>query len=76
MLLKVLFLLVLVYVAVRTIANLFKAIWTDPTDRDRIRHPSGRESAGPIQAPPAQGAQRRYDVEVEDARWVDVDRRA
>lgn len=73
MLLKVLFLLLLVFLASRAIANLVRALLNDPRASERI-HESGRTGEYPngVKAPPARGTAKSFQVEVEDAQWVDV----
>ena len=73
MLLKVLFLVLLLYLALKAVANLFRAIWNDPKAPERIHHSAGPRAAAPrFESPPARAASRQYHVEVEDAQWVDV----
>ena len=80
MLLKALFFALLVYLALRAVRNIIRAVLNDPASRraDRLnaeRHQMNRDR--PTER--ANGAEatsprrRAYEVEIEDARWVDVD---
>lgn len=73
MLLKVFFLLLIVYLALRAISNLFRAIWNDPRDSGKLNNTARMDVPPRRQAPPARAAEKTYEVEVEDARWVDVE---
>ncbi len=72
MLLKAIFLFVLVYLALRTVMNLARAIWVEPQQSRRIRN-DVNEMRVPRQQPPASKTPRRpFESEVEDAQWVDL----
>lgn len=71
MLLKVLFILLLLYLASRAIGNLLRAVLHDPRGGERIG-PGGDGERRAHHTPPAAPRRRRYEAPIEDARWVDV----
>lgn len=68
MLLKVLFILLLLYIASRAVGNLLRAVLHDPKASERID--SSRN--GVSRRPTAPSKTGRYETQVEDARWVDL----
>lgn len=76
MLIKALFLILLAYLAMRAVRSLVRAAFLDGQPPRRVDdRRAGPRRDGPRQAPEARSAAGKYRVEVEDARWEDVDDR-
>ena len=73
MLLKALFLILIVYLILRTVMNLFRAVWREPRGNERISEVPPVAPPPRHAAPAARSTGRKYQVEVEDAQWVDVE---